>query len=109
MTSISAFFSSPTANTSLMHAFMAQSQAASLQSLSFFSGQDPSDTVDFSQTALDSSLVMSLIQGGNTALFGGVYTDAAAFNQSMMSSVSAAAGLHFSDNSLLGQLVNQMA
>ncbi|HYD02176.1 MAG TPA: hypothetical protein VEB22_13195 [Phycisphaerales bacterium] len=110
MSSVNAFFSSPTASTSLMKAFMAQSRAATLQSLSFFSGSDPMDTVDFSQTAFDSSFLMSIVQSGNTGLFSGIYKDAAAFNQSLLSSVSAAAGLSAGfSNSLIGQLVDQAA
>jgi hypothetical protein len=110
MASINAFFSSSTATTSLMHAFMAQSQASMLQNLSFFSGDDPADTVDFSQTAIDSSFFTSIMQAGNSRLFGGIYKDAASFNQSMMTSVSAAAGLHTEfDNSLIGQLIDQAA
>jgi hypothetical protein len=111
MTTVSAFFNSPTASTSFVKAFMAQSKAATLQSLSFFNNnKDPFDTVNFTQQALDSSLVTSLIQGGNTALFGSIYKDAASFNQSLMSTVSASMGLHFDDDeSLLGQLINHLA
>jgi len=110
MPSVNAFFSSSTATSSLMKAFMAQSKASMLQNLSFFSGNDPMDTVDFSQTAIDSSFLTSIVQAGNTGLFSGIYKDAAAFNQSMFSSVSAAAGLNAEfSNSLIGQLVDQAA
>ena len=51
-----------------------------------------------------------VVQAGNTGLFSGIYKDAAAFNQSMFSSVSAAAGLNAEfSNSLIGQLVDQAA
>ena len=112
MATVNAFYSSSTASSSLMHAFMAQSQASMLQNLSFFNSDSgrSNDTVDFSQTARDGSMFMSIIQGGNTSLFGSVFKDAAAFNQSLMTSVSTAAGFHFdSDNSLLGQLVDHVA
>lgn len=109
MNTISSFFNSPQATASLMKAFMAQSKAASLQSLSFFSGKEPGDTADFSQMAVDSSMISSLIQGGNTAVFGAIYKDAAAFNQSLMTSVAGAAGFRFSDQSLIGSLVNVAA
>ncbi len=110
MSSINTFFSSPTASRSMLNAFMAQSRSSMLQNLSFFSGADPADTVDFSQTAIDSSFLTSLVQSGNSGLFKGIYKDAAAFNQSMMSSVSATAGLNFEfDNSIIGQLVNHTA
>ena len=47
--------------------------------------------------------------GQRVAVFGGIYKDAAAFNQSLMTSVSEAAGVHFNPgDSLLGQLVNQI-
>ena len=110
MSSINPFFSSTTASNSMMQAFMAQSRASMLQNLSFFSGADAFDTVDFSQTAIDSSFFTSIMQAGNMGLFKGIYKDAADFNQSMMTSVSAAAGLNFEyDNSLIGQLVDQAA
>ncbi len=108
MSSINPFFSSSTASSSMVKAFMAQSKAATLQNLSFFSGASPTDTVDFSKTAIDSSFFMSIMQSGNSGLFKGVYKNAAAFNESMMASVSAAAGLNTGfDNTLIGQLVNQ--
>ncbi|MFT3687244.1 MAG: hypothetical protein QM783_20365 [Phycisphaerales bacterium] len=109
MTSVSAFFNSPSAPSTFVRAFMAQSKAATLQSLSFFNGKDEFDTASFTQMAVDSSIVTSLIQGGNTALFGSIYKDAKGFNQSLMTSVAGAAGINLDDNSLLGQLINKVA
>jgi len=107
---------------------MAQSQASMLRGLSFFSSGTSSgggwgglgglsgnsgwgsDSVDFSQAAIDASMYASIIQGGNSAIFGSLYEDAEAFNQSLLSSVTSTAGFNFgSDSSLLGQLVNQVA
>ena len=108
MATVNAFYSSHTATASLMKAFIAQSKASVLQNLSFFSGSEPTDFVDFSQTAMQSSMFSSIIQGGNSAIFGSIYKDAESFNQGLMTSVSSAAGFHFGeDDSLLGQLVNQ--
>lgn len=110
MNGINSFYSSPGATASLMRAFMDQSRAAILQQTTFFSGKDAFDSVDFTQTALDSSFLTSIFQAGNSAIFGGIYKNADAFNQSLMTSVSASAGLKLDFNdSLIGQLVNQVA
>jgi len=109
MATVGSLYSSRTASSSLLRAFRYQSQASTLRNLSFFSGVNSNDAAGFSQTARDASMFSSIIQNGNRSLFGAVYKDAAAFNQSMSDSVSAAAGLNpGSGNSLLGQLVNQM-
>lgn len=109
MSTVNAFYDSPHAAASMVKAFMAQSRASVLQNLSFFSRSEPIDTVDFSQMALQGSMFSTIMQGGNSSVFGSLYEDFEAFNQSLMSSVSAAAGFKFSnDGSLLGQLVNQL-
>lgn len=110
MATVSAYYSSRTASTSLLRAFRYQSQASTLRNLSFFNSGDPSDSVDFSRTAREGSMMMSLIQGGNRSLFGGLYANAEAFNLSMMNSVAATIGLQSdSSTSLLGQMINYNA
>jgi hypothetical protein len=109
MATVNAFFNSSTASTSLMKAFMAQSKASVLQNLSFFNGRESTDLVDISQIAMQSSMFASIMQGGNSAVFGSLYDDAEAFNQSLMTSVAATAGFNFdTSNSFLGQLINQL-
>lgn len=113
MPALSSIYSSSSANASLIGAFMSASKASILNNL-FTQARDPANSDSFqlaaSMPAFDASFYTAMVRGGNLSAFGSVYKDSASFNQNLMGSVAASAGLKWdtAGDSLTSQMIDQM-